>query len=224
MSVHESWINKFGDELDKPYFRSLIEFVKAERARFEVYPPVGRTFTAFEAVPFKEVRVVILGQDPYHGPGQAHGMSFSVLPGVKPPPSLQNIYKELQSDVGVKPVAHGHLIAWAKQGVFLLNTVLTVRKGEAGSHRGQGWETFTDNVIKLLSAREGRIVFILWGKDAQTKAALINTSEHVVITSAHPSPMSAHNGFFGSKPFSRTNQVLDKRGFYTIDWQLTDNP
>ena len=184
-------------------------------------PPKGKVFTAFEVTPFDKVRVVILGQDPYPSPGHAHGLSFSVPPGVRPPKSLVNIYKELKADLGIAPVDHGYLMGWAEQGVFLLNTVLTVRDGEPGSHRGHGWEKFTDKVIKALSARGDRIVFVLWGKDAQSKSVMINTSEHKVLVSAHPSPMSSYQGFFGSRPFSQTNDALVKKGFDPIDWDLS---
>jgi uracil-DNA glycosylase len=219
--MHESWSHVLDDELAKPYFVELLKFVATERETYKVYPPKGKVFTAFEVVPFDKVRVVILGQDPYPSPGHAHGMSFSVPPGVRPPKSLMNIYKELQTDLGIEPVGHGFLMSWAEQGVFLLNTVLTVRDGEPGSHRGRGWERLTTQVIKLLSAREGRIVFILWGRDAQSFASVINTSEHRILVSAHPSPLSAHQGFFGSKPFSQTNQALVKKGFDPIDWDLS---
>ena len=219
--MHEAWARILESEVRKPYFSNLLKFVATEREGHKIFPPKGQVFTAFDVVPFDQVRVVILGQDPYPSPGHAHGMSFSVPPGVSPPPSLRNIYKELQSDLGIAPAKNGYLMGWARQGIFLLNTVLTVREREPGSHRGQGWEQFTDQVIKLLSARAGRIVFILWGKDAQSKACMINTEEHRVLTSAHPSPMSAHQGFFGSKPFSQTNEALVKKGFEPIDWDLS---
>lgn len=219
--MHESWSRVLDGELVKPYFTELLKFVAAERETHKVYPPKGKVFTAFEVVPFDKVRVVILGQDPYPSPGHAHGMSFSVLPGVRPPKSLVNIYKELQTDLGIEPARHGYLMPWAEQGVFLLNSVLTVREGEPGSHRGKGWETLTNKVIKLLSAREGRIVFILWGRDAQSFAPMINTSEHKILVAPHPSPLSAHQGFFGSKPFSQANGALVKKGFTPIDWDLS---
>jgi len=222
--MHESWTHILSDEMAKPYFAELLTFVAAERESHKVYPPKGKVFTAFEVTPFDKVRVVILGQDPYPSPGHAHGMSFSVPPGVRPPKSLVNIYKELQSDLGVAPASHGNLMSWAEQGVFLLNTVLTVRDGEPGSHRGKGWEKLTNKVIKLLSAREGRIVFLLWGRDAQSFAPMINTSEHRVIISAHPSPFSAHQGFFDSKPFSQANKALMQKGFDPIDWDLSKQP
>jgi len=222
--MHESWKLVLQDEMQKPYFIDLVKTLRAERVKGEVYPPPGKVFTAFEETPFDQVRVVILGQDPYHGFGQAHGMAFSVMPGVRVPPSLLNVYKELQADVGVKPVKHGYLVPWARQGVFLLNTVLTVRKGEPGSHRKLGWETFTDRVITELSKRDKMSVFVLWGKDAQSKAGMIDTSKHKVLTSVHPSPMSAHFGFFGSKPFSKVNEILLKKNLRPINWQLPTDP
>lgn len=221
MVMHVSWRARLGKEFREPYFEELTKFVREEREAGEVFPPAGSVFTAFD-LPFEEVRVVILGQDPYHGPGQAHGLAFSVLPGVRVPPSLVNIYKELESDLGHPPVKHGYLHSWTKQGVFLLNTTLTVRRGEAGSHRGRGWETFTDRVVRELVAQEKRIVFILWGRDAGERACVIDTSKHSVIVSSHPSPMSAHMGFFGSKPFSQANRLLEKKGRSPVDWKLPD--
>jgi uracil-DNA glycosylase len=219
--MHQTWQAKLRDEFQKTYFSELVQFVREERIAGEVYPHPGQVFNAFE-VPLDKVRVVILGQDPYHGPGQAHGLAFSVLPGVRVPPSLANVYKELESDLGNPPVKHGYLYQWTKYGVFLLNTTLTVRRGEAGSHRGRGWETFTDRVIRELVAQEKRIVFVLWGRDAGEKAFMIDTSKHSVIVSSHPSPMSAHSGFFGSKPFSRANAALEKKGRSPVDWKLPD--
>ena len=222
--MHESWKEMLSDELQKPYFGELVQFVKGEREHSTIYPPVGKVFTAFEVTPFDEVSVVILGQDPYHGPGQAHGLAFSVLPNVPPPPSLKGIYKELRDDLGVKPVSHGYLMAWANQGVFLLNTVLTVRQGEPGSHRNLGWEVFTSKVIKVLAAREKRIVFLLWGNDAKAKAGMISTEHHAVLASSHPSPLGAYQGFYGCKHFSRANQALLRKNIAPIDWQLPTNP
>jgi uracil-DNA glycosylase len=222
--MHESWIEALSDEMKRPYFIDLVGFIREEREKSVIYPPVGKVFTAFDVTPLDEVSVVILGQDPYHGPGQAHGLAFSVLPNVSPPPSLRGIYKELRDDLGVKPVNHGYLMAWAKQGVFLLNTVLTVRQGEPGSHRKLGWETFTDRVIKLLAAREKRIVFLLWGNDARAKSAMISTQHHVVLAASHPSPLGAYKGFYGCKHFSMTNQALLRKGIAPIDWQLSNNP
>lgn len=177
-------------------------------------------FEALQITPYEKVKIVILGQDPYHGPNQAHGLSFSVQPGVKVPPSLQNIYKELQNDLGISPVNHGYLVPWAEQGVLLLNTVLTVRQGQAYSHQGKGWEQLTDKVIEKLNERQDPVVFILWGKPAQKKISMIDTSKHVIIKSVHPSPLSAHRGFFGSKPFSQANNALVALGKTPIDWQL----
>jgi uracil-DNA glycosylase len=221
--MHLSWRKALHEEFSKPYFEKLVAFVQAERAKGEVYPPAGEVWTAFEETPLDQVQVVILGQDPYHGPGQAHGLSFSVKPGVRPPPSLVNIYKELESDLGIPPVKHGYLLAWARRGVFLLNTVMTVRKGAAGSHRGEGWETFTDRVISVLNARETPMVFILWGKDAGNKAGSIDGSRHLVLSSSHPSPMSASSGFFGSKPFSRATAWLQSKGLPGVPWQLPED-
>lgn len=218
--MHPSWKEQIGAEVEKPYFLSLAEFLKEERTKHVVFPPKDQVFTAFKVTPFDEARVLILGQDPYHNAGQAHGLSFSVQPGVKTPPSLLNIYKELAADVGFQPPKHGHLLSWAKQGVFLLNATLTVRAHDPGSHQGRGWETFTDVAISKLSAREKPLVFILWGRYAREKAALIDTTRHLVLESAHPSPMSASNGFFGSRPFSKANEALVSWGEKPIDWQL----
>ncbi|MDN6691947.1 MAG: uracil-DNA glycosylase, partial [Enterococcus sp.] len=179
-------------------------------------------FEALELTPYDQVKVVILGQDPYHGADQAHGLSFSVQPGVKIPPSLRNIYQELQSDLGIPPVQHGNLVRWAEQGVLMLNTVLTVREGQAYSHRGKGWEQLTDAIIERLNEREKPIVFILWGKPAQEKIKMIDTTKHAIVKSVHPSPLSAHRGFFGSKPFSKANQFLEGWGEQPIDWQLPE--
>lgn len=217
--VHESWKPFLKAEFSKPYFKELSEFTLGERSRGTVYPPHEDVFNAFE-VPFDGVKAVILGQDPYHGPGQAHGLCFSVRPGVTPPPSLKNVFKELQADVGVAPPGHGHLEAWIRQGVFLLNTTLTVRAGTAASHQGKGWEDFTDEVIRRLSAREAPLVFVLWGRPAQTKRFLVDEERHVVLTSAHPSPFSADKGFFGSRPFSQTNAALVRMGIEPIDWSI----
>jgi len=218
--VHPSWKTALGSEFKKPYFQALVNFVRQERATTTVYPPSGAVFAAFNATPLDEVRVLILGQDPYHGRKQAHGLCFSVLPETLAPPSLQNIFKELRSDVGCPIPTHGHLLKWAEQGVFLLNSVLTVRAHAAGSHRDQGWETFTDAVIRLLSDRDRPMVFVLWGRYARDKASLIDAEKHVVVESAHPSPMSANKGFFGSKPFSKVNVALEMFGGRPIDWRL----
>ncbi|WP_375178786.1 uracil-DNA glycosylase [Enterococcus rotai] len=220
--IHNSWQDVLKEEFTKEYYLNLRDFLKQEYSQQTIYPDMYHIYSALELTPYEEVKVVILGQDPYHGPNQAHGLSFSVQPGVRTPPSLMNIYKELQADLGYPPVAHGFLESWAKQGVLLLNTVLTVRNGQAYSHRGQGWETLTDAIIKKLNDRDKPIVFILWGKPAQEKIKMIDTSKHIIIKSPHPSPLAAHRGFFGSKPFSKTNQALEQLGETPINWQLPD--
>lgn len=207
-------------ELTQPYWAELQAFVRDERGRHTVYPPPEQVFAALHLTPYAATRVVILGQDPYHGPGQAHGLCFSVADGVAPPPSLVNIFRELHDDVGVAPPGHGDLSAWARQGVLLLNTTLTVRRGAAASHQGKGWETFTDRVISAVAAKPHPVVFILWGNPARRKKALVDTGRHTIIESAHPSPLSAHNGFFGSRPFSRANRALAAAGLEPIDWSL----
>ena len=209
-------------EFNKPYFIELEQFLKQEYRKSRVYPAAENIYNAFHYTSFEEVKVVILGQDPYHGPNQAHGLSFSVQPEVKIPPSLKNIYKELNQDLGCFIPNHGYLVEWAKQGVLLLNTVLTVREGEAHSHRGKGWEIFTDQVIHLLNKREEPIVFILWGKPAQSKIPYIDTNRHTILTSVHPSPLSANRGFFGSQPFSKANACLKQWGMKEIDWQISN--
>ena len=220
--LDNSWHDVIGDEFGKPYYLQLREFLKKEYAEREIYPPMNDIWTAFELTPYESVRVVILGQDPYHGPGQAHGLSFSVKKGIRKPPSLRNVFKELREDIGCGVPGDGTLTGWAEQGVMLLNTVLTVRSGEAHSHRGKGWETLTDEVIRKLSEREAPIVFILWGRPAQEKKKLIDTERHAVIESPHPSPLSANRGFFGSRPFSRANAFLREWGELEIDWCRTD--
>ena len=217
------WRDVLGAEKEKDYFKQTLAYVRAEREAGKViYPPAADVFNAFKYTEFEQVKVVILGQDPYHGPDQAHGLCFSVCPGIKPPPSLVNIYKELQDDLGIEPARHGNLTAWAKQGVFLLNTVLTVRDGEANSHRGKGWELLTDAVIRALNERQEPVVFILWGNASIAKKVFIDTTKHVVITSPHPSPLSSYRGFFGSKPFSKTNEALKSFGVEPIDWRLPE--
>lgn len=214
------WNPVLRGEFEKPYWSELQAFVRGERERHAVYPPHDEVFACLHLTPYAATRVLILGQDPYHGPGQAHGLCFSVRPGVAIPPSLANIHRELQADLGIDPPSHGNLEAWARQGVLLLNTTLTVRAGQAASHQGKGWEAFTDEVIRAVDAKPHRVVFILWGAHARRKKALVDPSRHVVIESAHPSPLSAHNGFFGSRPFSRTNAALVEAGLDPIDWRL----
>lgn len=219
--MEESWKQVLAPEFSAPYMASLRAFLQQQKDQKKViYPRLAEIFSAFDYVPIDKVRCVILGQDPYHGPKQAHGMCFSVLPGVKPPPSLVNIYKELQSDLGVKPVNHGCLIPWAKQGVLLLNAVLTVEQGKPGSHHGKGWEQFTDQVISTLNASKRPIIFVLWGSQAQLKGQHIDANKHIVLKAAHPSPFSAHRGFLGCKHFSKINQALVALGEKPIDWQL----
>lgn len=205
------------DEMAKPYYLDLTEFVREERARLTVYPPERDTYAALRLTPLESVRVVVIGQDPYHGPDQAHGLCFSVRRGVSIPPSLRNIFQELHDDLGLAAPTHGNLEHWASQGVLLLNATLTVRAGEAGSHQKRGWETFTDRIIEILGRRESPLVFVLWGASARGKKRLIS-DHHTVIESAHPSPLSAHNGFFGSRPFSRINEALVSFGSTPIDW------
>lgn len=206
--------------LESAVYQSIRAFLKKEYSTYVIYPPMHDIFNAFKYTPYKKVKVVILGQDPYHGEGQAHGLCFSVKHGVKPPPSLVNIYKEIKSDLGCLIPSHGCLTKWAEQGVLLLNTTLTVREAQANSHSKCGWQEFTDEVIKLLSNREDPMVFLLWGANARSKKQLINTSKHLVLECAHPSPLSAFNGFFGCKHFSKANQFLIKNGSLPIDWQI----
>ena len=220
--IPATWAPVLAAETEQPYFADLEAFLKTERAEHQVFPPEDEVFAALEATPYDDVKVVLIGQDPYHDDGQAHGMCFSVRPGVRVPPSLRNMYKELDSDLGVAPVKHGYLKAWADQGVLLLNTVLTVRAHEPASHKDRGWEKFTDAVIKDVSAREKPVVFVLWGAHAKKKAKLIDTSRHAIVQGAHPSPLSAKL-FFGSKPFSAVNDALAGFGQEPIDWQLPEN-
>ncbi|MEV6205953.1 uracil-DNA glycosylase [Kitasatospora sp. NPDC051914] len=219
LELPESWQDVLADEVGKPYFAQLAAFVATERAEHQVFPPSGQEFSALEATPYDQVRVLVLGQDPYHDDGQAHGMSFSVLPGTKTPPSLRNIFKELEADLGIPAPDNGYLMHWAEQGVLLLNAVLTVRAHEPNSHKGKGWEKFTDAVIKAVSEREEPCVFVLWGNYAKKKLPLIDTTRHVVVQGAHPSPLSAKL-FFGSKPFSQINEALEGFGSEAIDWQV----
>jgi uracil-DNA glycosylase len=220
--IRNNWQPIIEEAASTPTYQKLREFLKEEYSTYTIFPTMENIWTAFQWTDYEDVKVVILGQDPYHGEGQAHGLSFSVQPQVKIPPSLRNIYKELEDDLGISPVNHGYLKSWAEQGVFLLNAVLTVRSGEANSHRGKGWEELTDFAIASLNEREEPIVFILWGASARKKQALIDTDKHYVITSAHPSPLSAHRGFLGSKPFSKTNELLEAFGQEPIDWQLPE--
>ncbi len=214
--IPESWRAVLEPEFSDPYLAALERFLKAERHEVLVFPPESEVFSALELTPFDKVRVLIVGQDPYHNDDQAHGLAFSVRRGIKVPPSLVNIYKELETDLGVPRAKHGHLEAWARQGVLLLNTVLTVRAHEAASHKGKGWEVLTNAIIQAVNAKPEPVVFVLWGSHAQQKIHLIDTSKHTVLQSAHPSPLSARNGFFGSKPFSKINAVLQT----PIDWSL----
>ncbi|MGJ9457148.1 uracil-DNA glycosylase [Oceanobacillus sp. CF4.6] len=218
--LHNDWAQLLSDEFNKPYYIELCEFLKKEYATHTIYPEMDHIFNALHHTPFHQVKVVILGQDPYHGPDQAHGFSFSVKPEVKLPPSLRNIFKELKSDLGYSIPEHGYLISWAKQGVLLLNTVLTVRAGQAHSHRGKGWEYFTDQVIKLLNKKTEPVVYILWGSAAKKKVALIDTTKHFIIQAPHPSPLAAYRGFFGSSPFSQTNRLLRESALDEVDWLL----
>lgn len=220
--LQNDWAPRLEAEFELPYYRELREYLKREYGTQTVYPAMHDIFNALHLTSFDEVKAVILGQDPYHGPGQAHGLSFSVKPGIDVPPSLQNMYKELASDLGCRIPRHGYLQHWAEQGVLLLNAVLTVRSGLPNSHRGKGWERITDRVIAELNERDRPVVFLLWGANAQEKGRLIDESKHCVIRSPHPSPLSAHRGFFGSRPFSRTNAFLRSIGSEEIDWQLPD--
>ena len=214
------WQEILGGEFGKSYYRELREFLKEEYAKETIYPVKENIWNAFEHTAYQDVKAVILGQDPYHGPNQAHGLSFSVQPGITHPPSLRNIFKELEEDVGCEKPVDGTLTKWSDQGVLMLNTVLTVRKGQAHSHQKKGWEQFTDEVIRKLSEREEPVIFILWGKPAQTKKRLIDTERHDIIEAPHPSPLSAHRGFFGSQPFSKVNKLLQSRGQEPIDFCL----
>lgn len=216
--LQNDWAEVLDEEFEKPYYKELREFLKHAYASERVYPPMEDIYNALRVTPYASTKVAILGQDPYHGPGQAHGLSFSVRPGVQPPPSLLNIFKEMESDIGCVRPNHGCLLGWAEQGVLLLNTTLTVAQGRPKSHAGHGWETLTDAIIAKLSARQTPMVFILWGAHAQSKVALIDTHRHHIIKSPHPSPLSASRGFFGSRPFSRTNAYLIQDGLDPIDW------
>lgn len=219
---NNDWQNYLQDEFAKDYYTSLKKFLITEYKNYRIFPDMYEIFNCLHYTSFAETKVVIIGQDPYHEEGQAHGLSFSVKPGIDIPPSLYNIYKELKDDVGCFIPNNGCLIPWAKQGVLLLNAVLTVRAHHAASHKDKGWEKFTDNIINLLNHSDNNIVFILWGSFAQSKSALITNPRHLIIKSPHPSPLSAHRGFFGSKPFSKSNEFLLKNGYSPIDWQIPD--
>jgi uracil-DNA glycosylase len=218
VKIEQSWKALLQEEFDKPYFAELTEFVRAEYKSYRIYPPGSQIFNAFNLCPFDKVKVVIIGQDPYHGPGQAHGLCFSVNDGVPFPPSLRNIFKEVNADTGAPIPQSGNLTRWATQGVLLLNATLTVREHSAGSHQRRGWETFTDAVIRIISEQKSKVVFILWGAYAQSKASLIDSSRHLVLRSVHPSPLSAHAGFFGNHHFSLANDYLVRNGLTSIDW------
>ena len=218
--IEEGWKEILTDEFQSAYFSELKTFLVEEKKKYTIYPPGKFIFNAFHHTPFDRVKVVILGQDPYHGKGQAHGLCFSVPPGIPAPPSLVNIFKELQSDLNIPVPSHGNLANWADQGVFLLNATLTVRDSQAGSHQKKGWETFTNRVIENISKHKSGVVFLLWGRYAQAKEALIDGNRHLVLKSAHPSPLSAYNGFYGKKHFSRANEYLEQQGKSGIDWTL----
>lgn len=223
IALHESWKAPLLPEFNSDYMAALKSFLVAEKAAGkQIFPKGSEWFRALDLTPLDQVRVVILGQDPYHGPGQAHGLCFSVKPGVRPPPSLLNIYKELESDLGIPRPRHGFLEHWAEQGVLLLNSVLTVEMAKAASHQGKGWERFTDTVIQLVNAKSEPVVFMLWGAYAQKKAAFVDGSRHLILKAAHPSPLSAHNGFLGCRHFSQCNAFLEARGHEPIDWSLPD--
>lgn len=221
-AITGEWLEKLAPEFKKPYYRELYSAVQRAYASKIVYPPAAELFSAYEAAPLSRVKVVILGQDPYHEPGQAHGMCFSVRPGVEVPPSLENIYKELHDDLDFRIPNHGYLMQWAEQGVLLLNTVLTVEQHRAGSHRGIGWEKFTDATIRVLNEEDRPIVFLLWGRPAGEKAAMLTNPKHLVLQAPHPSPLSAYRGFFGCRHFSKTNEFLEKNGLEPIHWQIED--
>lgn len=220
--IGNDWDEALQGEFDKEYYLTLRGFLKNEYAHHRVYPDMYDIFNALKYTPLSHVKAVILGQDPYHGPGQAHGLCFSVKRGVEPPPSLKNIYKEIYDDLGIVQPGHGELVSWAQEGVLMLNTVLTVRAGQANSHRGQGWETFTDRVISLVNEKASPTVFLLWGAPARTKTTLITNPKHKILTCAHPSPLSAYNGFFGCRHFSQANRFLEVNGRGTINWQLPE--
>lgn len=220
--IENDWLPALAPEFRKPYYRQLYQFIKEEYATRQIFPPAEDIFNAFHLTPLSKVKVVILGQDPYHDVGQAHGLCFSVRPGIETPRSLVNIYKELQDDLGCRIPNNGYLEKWARQGVLLLNTALTVRAHQAFSHRGRGWEEFTDAAIKVLNEQDRPMVFLLWGRPAQAKKEFLNNPKHLILESPHPSPLSASRGFFGSRPFSKTNRFLEESGMAPIDWQIED--
>lgn len=220
LQINNDWQELLSPEFEKPTFQNLMDFLDAEYASQTIYPPADHVFNALNCTPYKDVKAVIIGQDPYHGPNQAHGLCFSVQPGIKIPPSLANIYKELKSDLGIPIPEHGYLENWAKQGVLMINAVLTVRDGNAGSHAKMGWEPFTDKIIEHLNARKKPLVFILWGGYARKKAKMISNPIHLVLEAPHPSPLSSYRGFFGSKPFSKTNEFLIQTGQKPIEWSV----
>ncbi|HEX2803068.1 MAG TPA: uracil-DNA glycosylase [Sphingomicrobium sp.] len=223
IKLHPSWLEPLRSEFGRPYMAALKQFLAEEKAKGRtIFPRAANWFRALDLCPLDKVRIVILGQDPYHGEGQAHGLCFSVPPRVRPPPSLVNIFKELETDLGIRPSRHGFLEHWASQGVLLLNSVLTVEMGRAASHRERGWERFTDVVVQLVNARSKPVVFLLWGNYAQKKAAFVDTSRHLVLKAPHPSPLSAHSGYFGCRHFSKANAFLEERGLPPIDWALPE--
>jgi uracil-DNA glycosylase len=224
IDLPSSWKHLLSDELEKPYFQKLEQFVDAERQAYTVFPPEKDVFNALKITPYEEVNVLLLGQDPYHDDNQAHGLCFSVRPGIKPPPSLVNMFIELRNDPGCRIPNNGYLVPWAEQGMLMLNAVLTVRAHSPNSHKNHGWETFTDAIIRKVNAKDSPVVFVLWGGYAQKKLPLIDTERHAIVQSAHPSPLSARNGFFGSKPYSRINKALKEAGKPEIDWQIPDLP
>ena len=220
--ISNDWLTELGAEFRKPYYAKLYQFIKEEYNQYQVFPPADDIFNAFHYTPLSQVKVVIIGQDPYHNVGQAHGLCFSVKPDVEIPPSLVNIYQELQNDLGCRIPNNGYLVKWAKQGVLMLNTVLTVRAHQANSHRGKGWEEFTDAAIRALNKQDRPIVFILWGRPAQMKRSMLDNPKHLILEAPHPSPLSAYRGFFGSRPFSQTNNFLIQNRIIPIDWQIED--
>lgn len=222
VNIGNEWDELLKGEFDKEYYLRLRQFLISEYSQYKIYPNMYNIFNALKYTSYSDVKAVILGQDPYHQPGQAHGLCFSVQIGTPQPPSLQNIFKELKSDLGIEPPHHGELISWAQHGVLLMNTVLTVREGQPNSHKGKGWEIFTDRVIQLLNEREKPMVFILWGGNARSKKSLITNPAHLILESPHPSPLSAYNGFFGNRHFSRTNEFLVSKGIEPIDWRIPE--